>query len=90
MTGAPAIVKLAGGSYQDELRHTNHMFDVATKQTSSYSIPKIDFKDSPTGRDIRKVIENNLPPIINTGIAHKKLGADMVGAGIVSPPKKML
>ena len=35
-----------------------------------------------------KVIETQILPIINTGIAHKNAGVGQVGAGLVRPPMK--
>jgi hypothetical protein len=35
-----------------------------------------------------KVIETQIRPIINTGIAHKNAGVGQVGAGLVRPPMK--
>jgi hypothetical protein len=35
---------------------------------------------------VRKVLDTNTLPIINTGIAHKEAGVGQVGAGLVRPP----
>ena len=40
----------------------------------------------PTGIDVRKVMETGVLPLINTAIAHKEPGIDMIGAGITHPP----
>ena len=40
------------------------------------------------GIDPVKVIETNILPIINTGMAHKDAGVGQVGAGLVHPPKE--
>ena len=44
------------------------------------------FRGTPTGIDIRKVVELGIAPRINTGIAHKNAGVGQVGAGLVRPP----
>ena len=44
---------------------------------------------TPTGTDIRKVIELGITPRVNTGIAHKEAGVGQVGAGLVRPPMKI-
>jgi hypothetical protein len=36
--------------------------------------------------DIRKVVETDIAPVINTGIAHKEPGIGQIGAGIVRAP----
>ena len=47
---------------------------------------QLDFRGTPTGVDIRKVVETGITPRINTGIAHKNAGVGQVGAGLVRPP----
>ena len=38
------------------------------------------------GIDIRKVVQTNIAPIIDTAIAHKDPGYPIIGAGLVRPP----
>ena len=49
----------------------------------------MNFRGTPTGIDVRKVIEKGILPKINTGIAHKDPGIGQVGAGIVRPPMEI-
>jgi len=49
-------------------------------------MPSLDFRGTPTGIDLRKVVELGITPRINTGIAHKTAGVGQVGAGLVRPP----
>jgi hypothetical protein len=51
-------------------------------------MPNLNFRGTPTGIDLRKVLENNILPVINTGIACNRAGVGQVGAGIVHPPMK--
>ncbi|MFN2279914.1 MAG: hypothetical protein ACK2UR_20030, partial [Candidatus Promineifilaceae bacterium] len=51
-----------------------------------FTIPVLDFRGTPTGVDIRKVVELGITPRINTGIAHREAGIGQVGAGLVRPP----
>ncbi|MEK6575219.1 MAG: hypothetical protein AABZ58_13005, partial [Chloroflexota bacterium] len=53
-----------------------------------FTIPALNFRGTPLGIDVRKVIETGILPQINTGIAHKKPGVGMVGAGILRGPEK--
>ena len=48
----------------------------------------MNFRGSPTAIDIRLVVDTQIRPVINTGIAHKKAGIGQVGAGVVYPPMK--
>ncbi len=87
MAAAPAIVKFVGGSPQDALDVTLRMYEICQTENDAYQIPALDFRGTPTGIDVRKVVETGILPAINTGIAHKKPGIGMVGAGLVKPPE---
>jgi len=88
MAGAPAIVKLVGGTPKDAVRYTLQMHEITITENDTYQIPYLDFKGTPTGIDLIKVVETGILPLINTGIAHKEPGLGMVGAGLVKPPAK--
>ncbi len=62
------------------------MYDICFGESSSYQIPALDFRGIPLGIDVVKVVEKNLLPIIDTGVAHKDPGIGQVGAGVVSAP----
>ncbi|MDY0280934.1 MAG: DUF1116 domain-containing protein, partial [Salinivirgaceae bacterium] len=86
MATAPAIVQFVGGTPKDAIRYTTSMYEVTSEESKIYKLPPMNFRGSPTGIDIRKVIETQILPVINTGIAHKQAGVGQVGAGIVHPP----
>lgn len=88
MAGAPAIVQFVGGTPKDAVNYTTSMYEVTHSESKSYVIPFLNFRGTPTGIDIRKVIETGILPIINTGVAHKNAGVGQVGAGLVYPPQK--
>lgn len=87
MAAAPAIVKFVGGSPQDAIDFTLRMYEICVGENNVYQIPILDFRGTPTGIDVRKVVETGILPVINTGIAHKNPGVGMVGAGLVKPPE---
>ncbi|HAP44089.1 MAG: hypothetical protein A2087_06310 [Spirochaetes bacterium GWD1_61_31] len=87
MAAAPAIVKFVGGSPQDAIDITKRMYEICVGENNVYQIPVLDFRGTPTGIDVRKVVETGILPAINTGIAHKTPGIGMVGAGLVKPPE---
>ena len=86
MATAPAIVQFVGGTPKDAVRYTTSMYEITTEESQAYKLPPMNFRGAPTGIDIRKVIETQVLPVINTGIAHKDPGVGQVGAGIVHPP----
>ncbi len=86
MASAFAIVQFVGGTAADALRYTNEMYEITAAENNVYQIPSLDFKGTPTGIDVRLVIEKNILPFINTGVAHKDPGVGQVGAGVLSAP----
>ncbi len=89
MATAPAIVTFVGGTPKDALNATLEMYEITNTESKYFSIPALDFRGTPTGIDLRKVVELGITPRINTGIAHKQPGVGQVGAGLVRPPMKM-
>jgi Protein of unknown function (DUF1116) len=86
MATAPAIVTFVGGTPKDALNATLEMYEITSAESRYFTMPALDFRGTPTGIDIRKVVEFGIAPRINTGIAHKKAGIGQVGAGLVRPP----
>ena len=88
MAAAPAIVKFVGGSPQLATRTTLEMYEITYGEHDNLTIPALDFRGTPLGIDVRKIMETGILPQINTGIAHKDPGVGMVGAGILRAPEK--
>ena len=86
MAAAPAIVTFVGGTPRDALNATLEMYEITSAEHKHFTMPTLDFRGTPTGIDIRKVVELGIAPRINTGIAHKNAGVGQVGAGLVRPP----
>ena len=86
MAAAPAIVSWVGGSVQGALEVTERMYEITQAQHRHFLIPFLNFKGTPVGIDIRKVLKTGITPTINTGIAHREAGVGQVGAGTVSFP----
>ena len=87
MAGAPAIVTFVGGTVRDAVNSTLEMYEITLVEHDAYRIPALDFRGTPAGVDVRKVIRTGILPRINTGIAHRKAGIGQVGAGLVHPPR---
>ncbi len=86
IAAAPAIVQFVGGSVSDALKYTQWMYEITTAESNTYQIPNLDFRGTPLGIDVFKVIDCNLTPFIDTGVAHKNAGVGQVGAGVVKAP----
>ncbi len=89
MASAPAIVTFVSGTPQDAINATLEMYEITFAEHKYFTIPPLDFRGTPTGIDIRKVVEKGILPRVNTGIAHKDPGVGQVGAGLVRPPMAM-
>jgi hypothetical protein len=88
MAAAPAIVRFVGGTASLALSVTQEMYQITAGEHEFFTVPVLNFRGTPLGIDIRKVMASGIPPFINTGIAHKEPGVGMVGAGLVRAPKK--
>jgi hypothetical protein len=88
MAAAPAIVQFVGGTPQMALQNTLEMYEITFSEHENLTIPALNFRGTPLGIDVRKVMETGILPRINTGIAHKAPGVGMVGAGILRAPEK--
>jgi hypothetical protein len=86
IASAPAIVQFVGGSAEDAVNYTLQMYEITAAESNIYQIPHLNFRGTPTGIDVVKIIEKNILPFIDTGVAHKKAGIGQVGAGVLSAP----
>ncbi len=88
MAAAPAIVGFVGGTVADSIRFTKDMYEITVDENDNFTIPPLNFRGTPTGIDLLKIIETGILPAINTGIAHKEPGIGQIGAGLVDPPEE--
>ena len=86
MATAPAIVQFVGGTPQDAIANTREMRHITFGRNSAFTLPAMNFSGTPAGIDARRVLDTNITPIINTGIAHKEAGVGQIGAGITRAP----
>ena len=89
MASAPAIVTFVSGTPKDAINATMEMYEICFTEHKYFNMPPLDFRGTPTGIDIRRVVEKGITPRVNTGIAHKDAGVGQVGAGLVRPPMAM-
>jgi len=86
IAASPAIVQFVGGSTKDAINYTLKMYEITDAENNIYKIPYLNFRGTPTGIDVRKVVEKNILPFIDTGVAHKNAGIGQIGAGVLSAP----
>ncbi len=88
MAASPAIVQFVGGNVADALATTRRMYKITMGRNEMWALPPLDFAGAPAGLDLLLMIESDILPAINTGIAHKEPGVGQVGAGLVEPPQE--
>src|SRR5712691_8394865 len=87
MVASPAVAQFVGvGGWAAARRYTAEMLEITTGRHPHLLLPMLDGLGVPTGIDVRKVVETDLLPWINTGIAHREAGVGQVGAGVVQAP----
>lgn len=86
IAAAPSMASFAGGGFSDAVDITNSMNLITTARNPKFAIPSLDFQGTPTGIDIRKVVDTAILPSINSAIVHKSSGAGQIGAGIAKAP----
>jgi len=86
MAAAPAIVRFVGGEASDAVRYTDEMGRITLARNPDFALPALSFAGTPTGIDLRRVVDSGIAPVINTGIAHRVPGVGQIGAGIARAP----
>ncbi len=86
MAGAPALARYVGGTPEEAMRLALEMYRITLAEHPRFTIPALGFRGTPTGIDVRKVVEHGLTPIFNTGIAHRVPGIGQIGAGFARTP----
>ena len=89
MAAAPAIVTFVSGTPRDALHATLEMYEITEAEHQHFTIPALEFRGTPVGIDLRKVVELGITPRVNTGIAHRRPGIGQIGAGLVRPPMEI-
>jgi hypothetical protein len=69
----------------DALATTEDMDRVCVGRSSRFKLPILDFRGTPVGVDVRKVVELGITPKVTTGILHAQEGGQ-IGAGVAQGP----
>jgi hypothetical protein len=87
MGANPAMVHVFGAESTDEAaKITREMLEITCGVSKDKVIPNMNNQGIPLGIDIRKVVETEICPLINTGIAHKDPSHGQIGAGVSRAP----
>src|SRR5712691_1396954 len=88
MAASPGVTRIVGAkSVTEAIETTRRMGEICVGRNAGFPIGALDWEGTPTGIDIRKVVETGIVPAINTAIAHRDVAlARIIGAGISTPP----
>src|SRR3954466_7367323 len=87
MAAAPAVAGFVGaGGFAEAVGYSQAMSELTVARNARWPIPALEFAGTPTGIDLRRVVETGVAPAINTGIAHRRAGVGQIGAGIARAP----
>ncbi len=86
MAGAPAVVQYVGGTPEFAVQTTMNMYEITVAENKIFKMPTLNFRGTPLGIDIRKVVKTGITPVINTGISCKRPGVGQIGAGLTAVP----
>ena len=81
---APSLQSYQGGSYEKMIARNKELYAITLGENPDYLIPALGFRGTPTGIDVFKVLESNVLPVLDIGIAGR--GGGQIGAGVVRPP----
>ena len=81
---APVLQQFVDGSFERAVSLVQNMQGITVDLLAEFKIPNMDFAGAPAGIDIRKVVQNDVTPVIDTAIAHRKGG--VIGAGQTRAP----
>ncbi|QXE92655.1 DUF1116 domain-containing protein [Geomonas subterranea] len=86
---ACTLSSFVGGSMADLWSTMKKMQTICVGSNPRFAPAAADFMPAPLGIDIRKVVQNGLTPIIDTGVIHKSSGKGQIGAGIARAPMEV-
>lgn len=84
--GSPAVAAFLGGTMAEAARVTGEMRRICAAESTRFKLPTMNFRGTPLGVDVRRVVETEVTPRVNTGILHARDGAGQIGAGVATAP----
>ncbi len=80
---APSLQAYQGGSYTTMMTSNEAMYAITLAEHPEFKIPSFDFRGTPVGIDICAVLKQQVPPVIDGGLAGRDGG--QIGAGVLRP-----
>lgn len=80
------LQRYQGGSAAIMIKRNIELYDITVGENADFHIPLFDYRGTPTGIDIFRVLKTNVLPIMDIGIAGSDGG--QIGAGCVRAPRE--
>ncbi|MDP9463803.1 MAG: DUF1116 domain-containing protein [Actinomycetota bacterium] len=84
--GSPSVAAFLGGTMADALAATEALDLISAGRSTRFKMPVLDFRGTPVGVDVRRVVELGITPKVTTGILHATAGTGQIGAGVAAAP----
>src|SRR6185312_11732995 len=84
--GSPAVAGFLPGGLAEAAAMTEQMSSICVRESSRFKLPTWDYRGTPLGVDVRRVVELNTTPKVTTGILHVSSGVGQIGAGVAAAP----
>lgn len=81
MAGAPALARYIGGTPETAAGLSTQMYEITCAEHPRFRIPAWEFRGTPFGIDVARVVDTGIAPVFSTGIAHRRPGVGQIGAG---------
>lgn len=83
---SPAVAGFLGRGFDEAVAATERMERICAGRSTRFQLPYLDFRGTPLGVDVRRVVDLEITPRINTGILHDRDGTGQIGAGVAEAP----
>ena len=84
--GSPAVAAFLAGGMSDAAAVTEQMAQICATQSGRFKLPTRNYRGTPVGVDVRRVVELDVTPRVTTGVLHSNAGIGQIGAGIATAP----
>lgn len=82
--GAFALQSYQGGTPQRMVETNLEMYQITVAEHSEFKLPFLEYRGTPVGIDIRRVVQTGITPVMDIGIAGT--GGGQIGAGCFRAP----
>ena len=78
--GSPAVAGFLPDGLAEAASMTEQMISICAQESSRFKLPTWNYRGTPLGVDVRRVVELNTTPKVTTGIPHVSSGVGQIGA----------